>query len=131
MLPDIAIARGRNGVRPNNAEESGGITLDFETTETGEITWERHERVKEGGLVGGGGGGSSGCDGAMSVAVLFERGRQIASSKFGSLKVAANSSTPYSDATQCRKQTTHVKRPMNAFMVGQSRQHASARGLFH
>ena len=27
------------------------------------------------------------------------------------------SATPYSDATQCKKATKHVKRPMNAFMV--------------
>ncbi|GFR33814.1 transcription factor sem-2 [Trichonephila clavata] len=37
--------------------------------------------------------------------------------QFGSLKVDANSLTPYSDATQCKKQSNHIKRPMNAFMV--------------
>lgn len=36
---------------------------------------------------------------------------------FGSLRVDANSLTPYSDATQCKKQSNHIKRPMNAFMV--------------
>jgi len=36
---------------------------------------------------------------------------------FGSMTVEAESSTPYSDATQCKKITSHVKRPMNAFMV--------------
>lgn len=36
---------------------------------------------------------------------------------FGSLKVNANSRTPYTDATRCKKVTNHVKRPMNAFMV--------------
>lgn len=36
---------------------------------------------------------------------------------FGSQRVALNSRTPYTDATQCKKQTSHVRRPMNAFMV--------------
>ena len=36
---------------------------------------------------------------------------------FGSLLVSPGSRTPYTDATQCRKPTKHVKRPMNAFMV--------------
>jgi len=36
---------------------------------------------------------------------------------FGSMSVQAESRTPYSDATRCKKITSHVKRPMNAFMV--------------
>ena len=36
---------------------------------------------------------------------------------FGSMMVSPTSCTPYSDATKCKKQTNHVKRPMNAFMV--------------
>lgn len=36
---------------------------------------------------------------------------------FGSQRIDANSATPYTDATQCKKVTNHVKRPMNAFMV--------------
>ena len=36
---------------------------------------------------------------------------------FGSLQVDTSSSTPYTDATRCKKVTNHVKRPMNAFMV--------------
>ena len=40
-----------------------------------------------------------------------------ASCEFGSLFVNPTSQTPYSDATQCKKSTKHVKRPMNAFMV--------------
>jgi len=37
--------------------------------------------------------------------------------QFGSAQVKPESRTPYSDATQCKKATSHVKRPMNAFMV--------------
>ena len=37
--------------------------------------------------------------------------------QFGSQQISSETRTPYSDATQCKKQTTHVKRPMNAFMV--------------
>ncbi|XP_068146118.1 putative transcription factor SOX-14 [Drosophila tropicalis] len=37
---------------------------------------------------------------------------------FGSARVAVNSSTPYSDATQTKKHSPgHIKRPMNPFMV--------------
>ncbi|KAH9529190.1 uncharacterized protein LOC124491823 [Dermatophagoides farinae] len=38
---------------------------------------------------------------------------------FGSLKVSENSSTPYTDATRCKRtgNHNHIKRPMNAFMV--------------
>lgn len=40
-----------------------------------------------------------------------------ASTTFGSQLVDPRSATPYTDATRCRKPTSHVKRPMNAFMV--------------
>jgi len=43
--------------------------------------------------------------------------REVKPIIFGSMTVEAESSTPYSDATQCKKITSHVKRPMNAFMV--------------
>lgn len=39
------------------------------------------------------------------------------SSLFGSLNVDFGSSTPYTDATKCKKFAKHVKRPMNPFMV--------------
>ena len=38
-------------------------------------------------------------------------------SVFGSQTIDPSTATPYSDATKCKKQTSHVKRPMNAFMV--------------
>lgn len=41
-----------------------------------------------------------------------------AKKNFGSQSINPTSATPYSDATKCKKNvTTHVKRPMNAFMV--------------
>ena len=43
--------------------------------------------------------------------------RDITLADFGSLQVNPDSNTPYSDATKCKKVTSHVKRPMNAFMV--------------
>jgi len=44
-------------------------------------------------------------------------GGVLSTAAFGSQLVDPTSSTPYSDATQCKKPTNHVKRPMNAFMV--------------
>ena len=48
----------------------------------------------------------------------FYEGEQEAGDKFGSMNIDPKSRTPYSDATKCKKNvTSHVKRPMNAFMV--------------
>jgi len=43
--------------------------------------------------------------------------KRSAADSFGSLKIDTLSRTPYTDATQCKKVTNHIKRPMNAFMV--------------
>ena len=45
--------------------------------------------------------------------VIADKPKEI----FGSMSISDNTSTPYTDATKCKKQTSHVKRPMNAFMV--------------
>lgn len=37
--------------------------------------------------------------------------------KLPSQTISPTSSTPYTDATKCKKATAHIKRPMNAFMV--------------
>lgn len=50
-----------------------------------------------------------------SARVTMSEGEEVV---FGSLTVAANSATPYTDATQTKKHpANHIKRPMNAFMV--------------
>jgi len=54
------------------------------------------------------------CDVLRSSMLVFGG---AASCEFGSLLVSPASLTPYSDATQCKKSTNHVRRPMNAFMV--------------
>jgi len=41
----------------------------------------------------------------------------VSSCEMPSQTISPTTVTPYSDATKCKKQTTHVKRPMNAFMV--------------
>ena len=48
----------------------------------------------------------------------FYEGEPETGDKFGSMNIDPKSRTPYSDATKCKKNvTSHVKRPMNAFMV--------------
>lgn len=51
------------------------------------------------------------------VGVTFRLEKLEEMEAFGSQMVNPHSLTPYSDATQCKKSTKHVRRPMNAFMV--------------
>lgn len=66
----------------------------------------------------GGVGATSTAVAAAAAAASSSSSSSLSSScSFGSLLVSPTSRTPYSDATQCKKPTKHVKRPMNAFMV--------------
>ena len=60
--------------------------------------------------------GSPASVGSMSPSGMGSPGSQKGDD-FGSMHVTPGSHTPYSDATKCKKQTNHVRRPMNAFMV--------------
>jgi len=55
--------------------------------------------------------------GSYSTDVSSVRGAMVGNAEFGSQSINSCSSTPYTDATRCKKATKHVKRPMNAFMV--------------
>uniref|UniRef100_L7M3D4 Putative hmg-box transcription factor n=1 Tax=Rhipicephalus pulchellus TaxID=72859 RepID=L7M3D4_RHIPC len=55
--------------------------------------------------------------GSVDADNTMEQQKRRSAQPFGSLKVDVNSPTPYTDATQCKKVTNHIKRPMNAFMV--------------
>lgn len=76
-----------------------------------------HKQTSNSATVGGGGGVTTTVTTAASLQSATNQDLSPQQSVFGSLKVDLNSQTPYTDATQCKKVTNHIKRPMNAFMV--------------
>lgn len=54
---------------------------------------------------------------AMMISIDEHMKVPLTNAVFGSSLVRPDSRTPYTDATQCKKASDHIKRPMNAFMV--------------